>query len=173
VGTRQPDPHRTNDYTGGTTVSGGTLIGTTSSLQGSIVNNAAVVFDQGFDGTYVGSMSGSGGLTTLGIGAVTLGGVNTYTGATTISGGTLALSGSGSIATSSGVALATTVRHLRHLGQQRRPDDPGPERCGRHVRSCWAATRLTVGYGKLDELQWQYLRGSGGLDQAGQWDADP
>jgi autotransporter-associated beta strand protein len=34
----------TNSYTGGTTVSGGTLTGTTSSLQGNILNNAAVAF---------------------------------------------------------------------------------------------------------------------------------
>ena len=35
-----------NTYSGGTTVSGGTLKGDTTSLQGNIVNNAAVVFDQ-------------------------------------------------------------------------------------------------------------------------------
>ncbi len=50
-----------NSYTGGTTVSGGILIGTTSSLQGGIVNNATVAFDQGANGTYDGAMSGSGG----------------------------------------------------------------------------------------------------------------
>ena len=36
----------TNNYTGGTTVTGGTLQGNTASLQGNITNNAAVIFNQ-------------------------------------------------------------------------------------------------------------------------------
>jgi fibronectin-binding autotransporter adhesin len=78
-----------NTYTGGTTVSAGTLTGTTTSLQGSIANNAAVVFNQSSNGTYAGSMSGTGSLTLSGNGNVTLTGANTYTGGTTVSGGTL------------------------------------------------------------------------------------
>ena len=39
-----------NTYSGGTTVQAGTLIGTSDSLQGAIVNNGAVVFDQSSDG---------------------------------------------------------------------------------------------------------------------------
>ena len=38
-------------YSGGTTVSAGTLRGNTASLQRPIVNNAAVTFDQAVDGT--------------------------------------------------------------------------------------------------------------------------
>ena len=57
-----------NDYTGGTLVSAGTLRGNTGSLQGDIVNDAAVVFDQGVAGTYAGNMDGIGGLTKLGAG---------------------------------------------------------------------------------------------------------
>ncbi len=41
-----------NTYTGGTTVSAGTLAGNTTSLQGNIVDNAAVVFNQTGTGTY-------------------------------------------------------------------------------------------------------------------------
>ena len=78
-----------NSYSGGTTVSGGTLTGTTSSLQGNIVNNASVVFNQSANGTYAGNMSGSGNLTKTGAGNVTLTGTNSYTGGTTVSGGTL------------------------------------------------------------------------------------
>ena len=39
-----------NTYSGGTTVSAGSLVGTTSSLQGNIVNNAAVTFSQATSG---------------------------------------------------------------------------------------------------------------------------
>ncbi len=78
-----------NTYTGGTTVSAGTLQGTTTGLQGTITNNAAVVFDQASSGTYAGNMSGSGSLTKTGSGNVTLSGTNTYSGGTTVSGGTL------------------------------------------------------------------------------------
>ena len=45
-----------NDYSGGTDVIGGTLTGTTTSLQGVILNDADVVFDQTTNGTYAGAM---------------------------------------------------------------------------------------------------------------------
>jgi autotransporter-associated beta strand protein len=57
-----------NNYTNGTTVSAGTPQGTSRSLQGNILNNAAVVFDQSFDGTYAGSLTGSGTLAKNGVG---------------------------------------------------------------------------------------------------------
>lgn len=81
----------TNSYTGGTTVSGGVLQGHTTSLQGSIVNNASVVFDQASAGTYAGNMSGSGSLTKIGAGVLTVSGNNSYTGGTTVSAGTFRL----------------------------------------------------------------------------------
>ena len=58
----------TNTYSGGTTVSAGSLTGTTTSLQGDIVNNANVTFNQLTNGTYAGMMSGSGSLTLAGSG---------------------------------------------------------------------------------------------------------
>ncbi len=79
----------TNTYTGGTTVSGGTLTGNTASLQGAITNNAAVVFDQSANGTYAGAMTGSGTLTKQNAGVLTLTGANAYTGGTTVTAGTL------------------------------------------------------------------------------------
>ena len=82
-----------NTYSGGTTVSGGTLQGNTASLQGTIVNNSQVVFDQATDGTYSGAMSGTGGLTKQNAGTLILTGTNTYSGGTTVSGGTLSLAG--------------------------------------------------------------------------------
>ena len=91
-----------NTYSGGTTVSAGTLIGDTTSLQGNIINNAALQFNQSTSGSYSGVMSGTGTVDILGAGAVTLSGANTYSGQTTISSGsTLALANTGSIANSS------------------------------------------------------------------------
>jgi len=81
----------TNTYSGGTTVGAGTLQGTTASLQGGIANNAAVVFDQGSEGTYAGVMSGTGSLTKNGTGTVALTGSNTHSGGTVVNGGTLAV----------------------------------------------------------------------------------
>lgn len=78
-----------NTYSGGTTVSAGRLFGTTTSLQGAIVNNANVAFSQLTSGTYSGNMSGSGSLTKLGTGTVTLTGSNSYTGGTTVAAGRL------------------------------------------------------------------------------------
>ncbi|MCB1068665.1 MAG: autotransporter-associated beta strand repeat-containing protein, partial [Simkania sp.] len=65
------------------------LQGTTTSLQGSIVNDTAVIFNQSTDGTYAGSISGSGSLTKLGSGTVILTGANSYSGGTTVIAGTL------------------------------------------------------------------------------------
>ena len=78
-----------NTYTGGTTVSSGTLQGNASSLQGEIVNNSTVVFDQSTSGTYSGVMSGSGALTKQNSGTLVLTGANTYSGGTTVSAGSL------------------------------------------------------------------------------------
>lgn len=82
-----------NTYSGGTTVAAGTLQGNTSSLQGAIVNNSQVVFDQNTDGTYSGVMSGSGTLTKQGAGTLILTGANTYSGGTTVTAGTLSITG--------------------------------------------------------------------------------
>ncbi len=78
-----------NTYSGGTRVSGGTLTGTSASLRGGIVNEAAVVFDQADDGTYAGNMDGSGSLTKSNDGNLVLSGTNTYSGGTLVSGGIL------------------------------------------------------------------------------------
>lgn len=80
----------TSTYSGGTTVTSGTLQGNSSNLQGAIVNNATVVFDQAVAGEYAGVMSGRGRLTKSGNGTLTLSAGNQYTGGTTVSGGFLA-----------------------------------------------------------------------------------
>ena len=73
------------------TVTGGNLVGDTDSLQSDIENNAAVVFDQAADGTYGGTLSGTGSLTKSGSGTLTLTAANTYSGGTTLAAGTLGL----------------------------------------------------------------------------------
>jgi autotransporter-associated beta strand protein len=83
-----------SSYTGGTTVSAGTLQGNSTSLQGNIVNNGAVVFNQASGGTYSGIMSGTGIMTLQSGGQLTMTGANTYTGNTFVSAGKLVVSGS-------------------------------------------------------------------------------
>lgn len=78
-----------NSYTGGTTVNGGTLVGTTTSLQGNLVTNATLAFSQTTAGTFAGPISGSGVVAKQGSGVVTLTGNNTYAGGTNVTGGTL------------------------------------------------------------------------------------
>ncbi len=75
-----------NSYNGGTTVNAGYLVGNTDSLQGNITNNAALAFYQVDNGTYAGTLSGSGSLLQYGPGVLTLTGNNTYTGGTAFSG---------------------------------------------------------------------------------------
>lgn len=86
-----------NTYSGETSVNAGILQGDTNSLQGDILNNASVVFDQAYSGTYDGVLSGSGAIDKRNTGKVTFTRVNTYSGGTMVTLGTLALSGSGTI----------------------------------------------------------------------------
>jgi len=84
-----------NTYTGGTTISGGTLQigngGTTGSITGDVTDNGSLVFDRSDDVTFNGVISGSGSLKQTGTGTLTLTGASTYTGGTTINNGTLQL----------------------------------------------------------------------------------
>ena len=104
-----------NTYSGGTTISAGTLqIGNgvaTGSITGDVTDNGTLAFDRSDPVSFGGVISGTGGLVQLGSGTLVLTGANTYTGNTTISAGTLALLdlGSGvSIASSSGLTLAAS-----------------------------------------------------------------
>lgn len=83
-----------NSYSGGTIVSAGVLQGDTTGIQGNILNNTDVRFDQTTTGTYAGTMTGPGTLTKQNSGTVILTGSNTYTGQTIINGGTLVVNGS-------------------------------------------------------------------------------
>jgi autotransporter-associated beta strand protein len=83
-----------NSYGGGTVVSAGRLIGTTTSLQGSITNNAAVTFAQATSGTFAGAIGGAGNLVKQDTGNLILSGTSDYTGSTTVSAGRLSVNGS-------------------------------------------------------------------------------
>lgn len=72
-------------YTGGTTVSAGTLQGVAGSgIQGDVVNNATVVLTGSYQ-IYGGDMSGTGNVVIQGV--VGLAGTNTYSGTTTVAAG--------------------------------------------------------------------------------------
>ncbi|MBT5901851.1 MAG: hypothetical protein HOH58_07055, partial [Opitutaceae bacterium] len=79
----------TLSHSGGTTVTNGTLVVTTTSLFDDVTNNATLGFDQDSNGSYSAVISGSGAVTKTGSGAVTFAGANTYSGGTTISAGSL------------------------------------------------------------------------------------
>lgn len=103
-----------NGYAGGTTVNAGVLQGSSASLQGDILNNAAVVFDQAADGSYAGAMSGTGTLTKTGAGNLALTGASTSTGATAINAGTLTVLGS--VASDVNVAAGGTLAGTGTVG---------------------------------------------------------
>ena len=75
-------------------MSAGVLQGNSASLQGNILNNASVVFNQSGTGTYAGVISGTGSMTLQGGGVLSLTGNNTYTAATTVNASTLSVNGS-------------------------------------------------------------------------------
>lgn len=93
----------TNSYSGGTTVTAGTLTGTTASIQGNITNNAAIVFDQNTDGTYAGITLGSGTLTKAGTGIVTLSGTNFFAGTLNLNAGTISISADNNLGSTSSI----------------------------------------------------------------------
>ncbi|EDQ3451408.1 autotransporter outer membrane beta-barrel domain-containing protein [Salmonella enterica subsp. enterica serovar Larochelle] len=101
-----------NSYTGGTTISGGTLVATNVDALGSgdVTDNATLEMNTG--GTFSNTISGSGQVVKSGDKTLTLSGTNTYRGGTTISGGTLVASnvdalGSGDVTDNATLELNT------------------------------------------------------------------
>ncbi len=78
-----------NTYTGGTTISDGTLVATNVEAlgTGNVTDNATLELNTG--GDFDNAISGSGQVVKSGDETLTLSGANSYTGGTTISGGTL------------------------------------------------------------------------------------
>ena len=134
-----------NSYAGSTTITAGTLqIGNGGSSgspgSGPITNNAALLFNRNDNGLVIAnSISGSGSLTQIGAGTVTLSGSNPYTGGTFLTAGTLALGNSQALENTTlavggqahvgfcGLASAT-------FGRPDRRRQPPPRQYGRHSR---------------------------------------
>ncbi|HEX2592530.1 MAG TPA: autotransporter-associated beta strand repeat-containing protein, partial [Rhizomicrobium sp.] len=87
------------NYTGGTTIAGGTLqIGNgalAGSLTGDVLDNGTLAFYRADNYTFAGNISGSGTVSQIGSGTAILTGTNTYNGGTTISRGTLQIGNGG------------------------------------------------------------------------------
>jgi len=102
-----------NTYTGGTTISAGTLQigngGTSGAVAGHILDNAALVFDRSDTLINSGAISGSGSLTQSGTGTLALTGSNTYSGGTTISAGTLQIGNGGTTGSVAGAIVDNGV----------------------------------------------------------------
>ncbi|HWR02005.1 MAG TPA: autotransporter-associated beta strand repeat-containing protein [Chlorobaculum sp.] len=112
----------TNTYRGGTTVNAGTLVGNTTSLQGAIRNDSALVFDQGSDGMFASTINGGGVVTKRGIGTLTLsgdtkqGGLNLAQGAL-VSAGTIDLGPTGNLALGDSTTLTVDAASTVNAGK--------------------------------------------------------
>ncbi|EBI4608605.1 AIDA autotransporter-like protein ShdA [Salmonella enterica] len=110
-----------NSYTGGTTISGGTLVASNVEALGSgdVTDNATLELNTG--GTFDNVISGSGQVVKSGDDALTLSGNNSYTGGTTISGGTLVASnvealGSGDVTDNATLEMNTGGDFTNNIG---------------------------------------------------------
>jgi len=96
-----------NTYTGGTTISAGTLQlgdgGTSGSILGDVATTGGTLaFNRSDDHTYDGVVSGTGSVEQAGSGTTRLTGAHTHTGGTTITGGILQLGDGGTTGSVSG-----------------------------------------------------------------------
>ncbi|WP_176202039.1 autotransporter-associated beta strand repeat-containing protein, partial [Salmonella enterica] len=121
-----------NIYTGGTTISGGTLVATNVEALGSgdVTDNATLELNTG--GTFDNVISGSGQVVKSGDDALTLSGNNSYTGGTLISDGTLVASnvealGSGDVTDNATLALNTGGDFTNNIGGTGRVEKSGDD----------------------------------------------
>ena len=80
----------------------GTLEARAQSLPPSVTNNGLVLFNQPDNGTYAGTISGTGSVSKIAAGVLTLSGSNTYQGGTRIQGGTVAVGADSALGAGSG-----------------------------------------------------------------------
>ncbi|MFU1951371.1 autotransporter-associated beta strand repeat-containing protein, partial [Bordetella avium] len=96
-----------NDYKGDTTVFPlAELVGNASSLQGNIANHGTVTFSGAENGSFNGSLSGSGNLVKQGSGILEVRGLLGHTGSTAIQAGTLQLGPGGVLNSSTSMILS-------------------------------------------------------------------
>ena len=111
-----------NTYTGGTTISGGTLQlgdGTTEgSIVGKVLNNSALVINNPAETRFSDVVSGTGTLTQQGAGTTIFSTAHTYTGKTTVNAGTLRTDVVDSIANSNELNINGGVFDLNSNNQQ-------------------------------------------------------
>jgi autotransporter-associated beta strand protein len=94
----------TSNFTGGTTISGGTLKTGTANIVGNITNNSVLEFTNTTSGSYAGVITGTGSVNKSGAGAVTFTANNDYAGVTNINAGSIVLgSNTGNISGSSAI----------------------------------------------------------------------
>ncbi|MDU0338827.1 beta strand repeat-containing protein [Bosea rubneri] len=88
-----------NTYSGGTTITAGTLQlgngGTTGAILGNVTNNGTLAFNRSDSVTFPGLISGTGQVNQIGTGTTILTANNTYSGGTAIATGTLQLGNGG------------------------------------------------------------------------------
>lgn len=85
-----------NSYSGGTSIHGGTLVGSASSFgSGGIANDASLIIDQPGDAAFANTLSGTGSFTKRGAGQLSFNGDGSgFTGVTGVDAGTLSVNGS-------------------------------------------------------------------------------
>ncbi|MDJ5229211.1 autotransporter-associated beta strand repeat-containing protein [Salmonella enterica] len=122
----------TNSYTGGTTISGGTLVATNVEALGSgdVTDDATLELNTG--GTFDNAISGSGQVEKSGDKTLTLSGANSYTGGTLISSGTLVATnvdalGSGDVTDNATLELNTGGDFINNIGGTGRVEKSGDD----------------------------------------------
>ncbi|MFP5938133.1 autotransporter-associated beta strand repeat-containing protein, partial [Salmonella sp. 741265054_HSA] len=122
----------TNSYTGGTTISGGTLVATNVEALGTgdVTNNATLELNTG--GDFTNNISGNGQVVKSGDDTLTFSGSNTYTGGTLISSGTLVANdvnalGTGDVTDNATLMLNTGGDFINNIGGTGRVEKSGDD----------------------------------------------
>ena len=130
-----------NTYTGGTAITSGTLTvgagGSSGTILGNVSDNGTLAFNRSDNVSFTGTITGTGGLSQVGAGTLTLTNTDTYTGATNVAAGTLALSSTGNISSSSNVTVGgifdisatsgTSIKSLAGTGTGSPAGRPDPD----------------------------------------------